>query len=338
MLLSVVMAVYNCEQYVDDAVASIVAQRYDNWELIIVNDGSTDKTGALLEKWVRQDSRITVLHQSRSGTCGPPRNLGLGKVTGDIVAIIDGDDVTHPERFSRLIQVFNEDAHVDAVYHDYVRFETERPTFSEPPTQRVTGYIEKAVNFGALSVVAPGRYRSTGRFRAFLASHGTGMTQGSLAFRRWMLDGVGPEVFRADLPTFQDVEFYLRLSKRGVFLFLDEVLFAYRSTPGSNLNSVKEQEHVDRIFRVKAPALLEVERELPSAELKVLREALAEGWRSIGWRAARAGCESIALKCYTQSMRLTRRPRNFADSAYEVARLLSRWILSRIQQRQSSSL
>lgn len=324
MHISAIMAVYNCEAYVDDAIASIVSQSYQDWDLIIVDDGSTDMTPDLIAAWARRDARISVFFREHSGACGAPRNFGLSKATGEIIAVVDGDDFTHPERFERIVQIFQEYPNADAVYHDYVRFESGSPTFAEPAVQKAHRYVERAMKFGALVPCNSVLYQSTKLFRVFLATTGTGMTQGSLAFRRQMLENFVSDIFRTDLPTFQDVEFYLRLSKHGLFLFLDEVLFAYRRTPGSNLNSVRARDHAKRIFQVKSPVLREVERCIAGVGLGRLREHLAEGWRSIGWTAARAGLTARATECYLESLRLSRIPRRRASDAIEIIRLVAR--------------
>lgn len=97
-----------------------------------------------------------------------------------------------------------------------------------------------------------------------------------------MLEGFDASVFRTDLPTAEDVDFYLRLCTQGMFPYPAEVFFAYRHTPGSSLSSAKERETVERIFLVKAPALRDAEDELSGSELRECPEVLAEGWRSIG--------------------------------------------------------
>lgn len=309
MHISAVMAVYNCDRYIDDAVASIISQSYLDWDLTIVDDGSTDKTGVLISEWAKKEPRIAVFHNAHTGACAIPRNFGLERAQGDLIAVLDGDDVTHPDRFMEVMKLFQENPDTDVVYHDYVRFESKLPTFSESPAQKDTGYLQRALDFGALEHCGSNLFQSTSLFRAFLATTGTGMTPSSVMLRRSALAEVGPRYFRSDLPSFEDVDFFLRLAESQQFLFLDKVLFAYRRTPGSILNSVKPGIHARQIFQVKGPVLIQEEEKLPRKDLKRVREVLSEGWRSMGWSAAYGGLQLIAIKCYLQSLRLTRKPR-----------------------------
>lgn len=86
------MAAYNAEKYISEAIQSIQKQRYDNWELIIVDDGSVDQTLKIAKSYEKQDNRIKVIHQCRSGTAAEARNTALKYVEGDFCQIIDSDD------------------------------------------------------------------------------------------------------------------------------------------------------------------------------------------------------------------------------------------------------
>lgn len=166
------MAVYNCECYIDDAVASIVTQSYRHWELCIINDGSTDGTDRLLEKWAELGPRITIFHRECSGTAGASRNYGLTRIRGDIVANLDGDDVAHPERFARIMAIFTRYPHAGPCITT-TSVSNPLPIFDEPAAQQASKYLKRALQFGALIPCGndPGLYESTNRFRAFLASH-----------------------------------------------------------------------------------------------------------------------------------------------------------------------
>lgn len=90
-LISIIMPVYNAERWIAQAVDSVKKQTYTNWELIIVNDGSTDNTQTVCEQYALQDSRIKVFKQSNKGP-GAARNMGLSKINGEYFTMIDSDD------------------------------------------------------------------------------------------------------------------------------------------------------------------------------------------------------------------------------------------------------
>lgn len=89
--ISVIVPIYNAEKYLDRCVVSIVRQSYLNLEIILVDDGSSDKSQEICERWVRQDKRVKVIRQTNGGV-SRARNQGLAHATGDYVVWVDSDD------------------------------------------------------------------------------------------------------------------------------------------------------------------------------------------------------------------------------------------------------
>lgn len=102
-MISVIVPVYNVEQYLDQCVESIVKQTYKQLEIILIDDGSTDASGLLCDKWGEKDSRISVLHQSNQGLCAA-RNVGLNHAGGEYIAFVDSDDYIHPKMYELLLR------------------------------------------------------------------------------------------------------------------------------------------------------------------------------------------------------------------------------------------
>ena len=90
-LISIIVPVYNVAPYLDRCVKSIVAQTYKNLEIILVDDGSTDASGAMCDSWAKKDSRIQVIHKSNGGQ-SEARNVGIDRSTGDYLSFADPDD------------------------------------------------------------------------------------------------------------------------------------------------------------------------------------------------------------------------------------------------------
>lgn len=92
-LVSIIMPVYNCEKFLSEAIDSVIAQSYQNWELIIVDDGSTDKSISIIEAYVEKDGRIR-LYKNQSEEHGPgiARNYGMERISGKYTYFIDADD------------------------------------------------------------------------------------------------------------------------------------------------------------------------------------------------------------------------------------------------------
>lgn len=98
--LSVLMPVFNCERYVVDAMESILNQTLKDYEFIIVNDGSTDRTPEIINEYGRKDSRIKVIHQQNAGIVSA-LNRGLSEARGEWVFRMDGDDIALSQRFEQ---------------------------------------------------------------------------------------------------------------------------------------------------------------------------------------------------------------------------------------------
>lgn len=90
-LVSVIIPVYNVEKYVAQALDSVIKQTYKNLEIIVIDDGSTDKSGAICDKFARRDSRIRLIHQENKGLA-TVRNIGVKEANGDYIAWLDSDD------------------------------------------------------------------------------------------------------------------------------------------------------------------------------------------------------------------------------------------------------
>jgi glycosyltransferase involved in cell wall biosynthesis len=94
--ISVIMPVYNSEKYLEGAVESVLAQSFLDFELILVDDGSTDKSGAICDRFAREDERVRVIHKKNGGICSA-RNAGLEAAQGDYLAFCDNDDKYLPD-------------------------------------------------------------------------------------------------------------------------------------------------------------------------------------------------------------------------------------------------
>ena len=95
-LISIIMPMYNTEAYVAGAVRSVQAQTYANWELLIVDDGSTDGSGALCDELAASDSRIRVFHKENGGV-SRARNFALAQAKGEYICFLDSDDACEPD-------------------------------------------------------------------------------------------------------------------------------------------------------------------------------------------------------------------------------------------------
>lgn len=120
-LISVIMPAYNAEPYIGQAIESILNQTYKNLELIIIDDCSTDRSGAIADHYATKDNRVMVIHGKEKLYEVGGRNLGLEKSSGDYVAWQDADDISLPARLEKQYQYIIKNQHVDVV-GSYIKF------------------------------------------------------------------------------------------------------------------------------------------------------------------------------------------------------------------------
>lgn len=111
-LVSVIMAAYNCSQFVDESINSIMNQTYSNIELIIVDDNSTDNTRVILEKWKKTYPQINLIFNSKNTGPANARNIAIRMASGKYLAIMDADDISMPERIEKQVNFMEENAEI----------------------------------------------------------------------------------------------------------------------------------------------------------------------------------------------------------------------------------
>ena len=138
-LVSVIMPVHNAEKFIEDAIRSVMQQTYRNWELLVVDDASTDSSMVIVDRLASEDSRIKhVSNDAPTGYPATPRNLAVNMARGRFIAFLDSDDMWLPDKLERQLPLFDKYAKVAVVFSNY---------------EKVNEYGERA----ARVVVAPRR-------------------------------------------------------------------------------------------------------------------------------------------------------------------------------------
>jgi len=194
------MPIYNAGEYLVDAVNSIIAQTYANWELYIIDDGSTDN--AIDSINLIKDDRIKILKDGLNKGLAARLNQAIDLANGQYFARMDQDDVSYPERFERQLQILQNYAEVDLVAISAV-------TISE--NNQLTGLMPSASSNEAICAKP---------WRGFYLPHPTWMGK-TAWFREYRYANPGPYFC-------EDQELLLRSYKRSSFFIITEPLFAYR--------------------------------------------------------------------------------------------------------------
>ena len=116
MKISVIVPVYNTEKYLPRCIDSILAQTFTDFELLLIDDGSTDNSGRICGEYALKDKRIKVVHKENGGV-SRARNLGIDNAQGEYLSFIDSDDYIRPTMYSELIAIADK-YNVDLVSSD----------------------------------------------------------------------------------------------------------------------------------------------------------------------------------------------------------------------------
>ncbi len=196
-LVSVVIPVFNGERFLDATLASVFAQDYRPIEVIVVDDGSTDGTRAVLERW----PEVIAIHQENAG-CGAARNAGIARARGELIALQDADDLWVPDKLTR--QIAHLEAHPE---HGIVAALVQ--SFLEPGCERPTWLTERQ-----LAEPRPGGI-------------------GNLVIRREVMARLGP----LDAAIDTDADLSIRAHELGIGVgFVDAVLL-HRRVHANNLSN-----------------------------------------------------------------------------------------------------
>lgn len=144
-LVTVIMPSFNAERFIVESIDSVIAQTVEDWELIVVDDASTDATTAIVAACRRRDSRIRLLPQRTNRGAAGARNLGLDHARGEWIGFIDSDDVWYPQKIAKQTAAM-EASHADLSYTGYERRRDDRAAIvSVPDTVRYEQLLRRCL-------------------------------------------------------------------------------------------------------------------------------------------------------------------------------------------------
>lgn len=216
-LFSVLIANYNNGRFIDDAIKSILQQTYTNWEIVIVDDASTDQSLQFLSKY-KSDSRIKIFKNERNLGCGYTKRRCAELATGEVCGFVDPDDAIAENAVELMIQAHLANPEVSMVYsrfwHCNEKLEKVRESFYQtqitPPDTYLTVQTGKVSHFVSFKRAA---YNKTA--------------------------GISAEYTRA-----VDQDLYLKLEEAGKILFINHALYYYRE----HLNGISNFHNTDKAF------------------------------------------------------------------------------------------
>lgn len=227
-LVSVIMPAYNAERYIAESIQSVLDQSYGNWELVVVDDGSTDKTAETVQRFAAGDSRVKCISQRNSGQ-GKARNTGIENSSGSLIAFLDSDDLWLPEKLERQVQ-FLIDTKVDVVYSDIIIFYDVDTDLGPTEFPTVTG-------------------KSEGRKMFDLLLLENRIPVASVVLRREIFNVAGPFEESRTYQACEDYDLWLKLAAQGALFYgMPAKLVKYRRH--SMAMTVKESKVLKPMLRV----------------------------------------------------------------------------------------
>lgn len=152
-LISVIVPVYKVEEYLDRCVRSILAQTYRNLEVLLVDDGSPDRCGAICDAFAAQDERVKVIHKVNGGL-SDARNVAIDVAKGDYLGFVDSDDFIHPKMYESLLNaILESNASISACFYRSFKPGEDCFTNDEHPETIVLGQKEALAHFYSFNCV-----------------------------------------------------------------------------------------------------------------------------------------------------------------------------------------
>jgi glycosyltransferase involved in cell wall biosynthesis len=236
-LVSVIIPAYNTERFIERTLKSVLSQTYKNIEVLVVNDGSQDRTAEIVKSIAEQDQRVILLQQPNSGVAAA-RNLGIQKSKGEFVAPIDADDIWYPQNLEKQVQcLFQSDLSVGLVYSWSIDINEADLPSGEFRASRIEGEVYTT-----------------------LLCHDFIGNASSVLIRRSCLQKVGGYNYSLKDQNGQgceDWDLYLRIAEHYQFRVVPEFLVGYRKLPnsmsGDYSSMAKSRDLIWQFIRQKYP-------------------------------------------------------------------------------------
>ena len=260
-LVSLIVPVYNAEEFLDECMDSVSNQSYKNIEIILVNDGSTDGSAVKCDNYVANDKRVKVVHQTNRGVSGA-RNVGIDMAVGKYVCFIDADDAIHKD-------------FVKTLYDDMIGYDTNLTTTAKDVAFSKESILSSPVKSGVVSVLSV-----EDTFRGLYKGALEGTRNGVQMIDLEMIKRHGIR-YDEEMAVGEDFNFFARCILVSNRVVVDRRrMYFYRSNPGSVMLQKFNRKHFDAIKNVESIGRT-VEGQIPglrqSVDIMVFSDAVFYG-------------------------------------------------------------
>lgn len=226
-LISVIMPAYNAQKNIGNAIDSILHQTFKRFELIIINDSSTDGTMQIVSAYAKKDSRIRIVRHTADRNIGKVLNMGIREARSDVIARMDADDISLPERLDEQYRLLNSSKKI-----------------------AVVGLDIEIIDYEGNHVAAR-RYPTTNKEIKRCVFRYSPFAHPGVMFRKSMVEKVG--MYDPAYSPSEDLDLWFRLGKYYEFASIPKTLLKYRLYPKSTSHSnIKQLEKIVFAIRMKA--------------------------------------------------------------------------------------
>jgi len=202
-LVSVIIPAFNVDKYISKTLDSVINQTYSNLEIIVVNDGSSDKTEEIIQLYSKKDTRIIYIYQNNKGVSAA-RNRGIKEAKGEYICFFDSDDIMLPSKIEKQYQFLENNIEFDIIYSNLYHF------------------IDNTKKVFILSIL-----KSSDYLYKNLLQYGNFINPNTVFFRKKIYEKYGG--FDESIRSSEDWEYWLRLSYNKVlFVLMPDFLTLYR--------------------------------------------------------------------------------------------------------------
>lgn len=277
-LISVIIPAYNAEKFIAATLDSVLSQTYPHLEIIVVDDGSQDRTAEIVAAYAQHDRRLTLLRQSNQGVAAA-RNLAIEQSTGEYIAPIDADDIWYPQKLEKQLALM---------------------LHSEPTVGLIYGWSAYINEAGDLTGGKLAAQQVGAVYSHLLAGNFVGNASTPLIRRSCLLQ-VGRynlQMKQAEAQGCEDWDLYLRIAEHYQFGLVSEFLVGYRLPNGSM--------SCQYTAMIKSHALMmeQVRQRNPSLSNALLRLCTAKYYLYLASQSIRWGHHCNTLFCLYQAVRL----------------------------------
>lgn len=231
-IVTIIIPIYNKDKYIENTLNSIIAQTFRDYECILIDDGSTDKSGEICDSISNKDSRFKVIHINNGGV-SHARNIGIERAQGEYITFIDSDDLVHPEYLNNLYNCIlsgGADLVISGLKKVWANKSQEQPTI--PVNCGLMNFDDVLPKFAA-------EQKSSGIY---------GWCVGKI-FKRTLIENIR---FDESLKLAEDFDFYLKLyEKIDTVLFDDKTYYYYLQEADNSWVVLQKDNNIDYLAQFK---------------------------------------------------------------------------------------